>query len=267
MPFPLPVTTHDTGKVYDGPLALSRAPVPHISVGRAGEPVTAVILAGGKSTRMGRDKSLMSYRGKPLIQHICESLRPHFDQMMVAATDCEKYGFLNVEVTPDLVADQGPIMGILSALEASETDYNFVIACDSPGIHLPFIFSMVDQAAGCDCVVPVDKAGKMQPLFAVYRKSALDAFWSVYNSGQRKVRLAYGRCRSKFVPFPRGFFALNINTAADAAQVRGLSAQRLKFRAELLNHRAQRYSERVAGRAQRQALNRRGQALDGCQIL
>jgi len=217
MPLPLPVKTHDTGKVYGGPLAPARAPVPLLSVPRV--PVTAVILAGGKSTRMGRDKSLMSYRGKPLIQQICDRLRPHFDHMMIAATNREKYVFLNVEVTPDLVPGQGPIMGILSALEASATDYNFVIACDSPAIHLPFIFSMVEQASGCDCVVPVDKTGKMQPLFAVYRKSALDALWAVYNSGQRKVSLAYGQCRTKFVPLPRGFSALNINTAIDEAKL------------------------------------------------
>jgi len=151
------------------------------------EPATAIILAGGRSRRMGADKSLLPLSGKPMIQHVLEQLRPHFSDVFVSANDPEKYAFLGVRVVPDMTIGQGPLMGIASALAESGTDLNFVTACDIPEVKLDLVSRMLAAAKGCDGVVPVTGVDHFEPLFAVYRKTVADTALSFLKEGRRKI--------------------------------------------------------------------------------
>ncbi len=93
---------------------------------------TAIIMAGGKSSRMGQDKSMLTVNGEPVIKHIFQQLQPHFSQVLVSSDDVSKYSFLGVQVVPDEDTGKGPLMGIASALRVSAREVNFVIACDIP---------------------------------------------------------------------------------------------------------------------------------------
>jgi molybdopterin-guanine dinucleotide biosynthesis protein A len=175
------------------------------------ENATAIVLAGGQSRRMGRDKAMLRVRGKPLIEHICDQVRPHFKEVIVSAAGPETYRSLGVRVVPDRKPGEGPLMGMASALAASGTDMNLVVACDIPEINIPFARRMLREADGYDAVVPRRRT-LIEPLFAVYRKNTVGLMEDLLAMGERRIRPLYARCKTRFVPLPRSRWLKNLNT-------------------------------------------------------
>jgi len=175
-------------------------------------PVTAIILAGGKSRRMRRTKSLLSIDGKPLIEHILYQIRPHFEQILISSNDIERYCFLDADVIPDEIPGYGPLMGILSSLKKSLNDINFVLACDIPIINIDYVYSMIEASIGYDGVIPVKEETKYEPLFGIYKKSMIGGICRVLNSGKRKISEAYRYCNIKYMDFSNEDWYKNLNT-------------------------------------------------------
>ncbi|MHC4097464.1 MAG: NTP transferase domain-containing protein [Planctomycetota bacterium] len=175
---------------------------------------TAIVMAGGNNTRMGRDKSMLPIDGQPMIKHISRQLVPYFRQILVSSNHASRYGFLGVHIVPDAVTDRGPLMGITSALRVSSNEVNFVIACDIPEIDTGLVKSMLRQVGDYDAVVPVVGPMRYEPLFAVYRKSALPTLEQSLQSGSNRVVDALSRCRVKYIELP-GRPLKNINTMGD----------------------------------------------------
>lgn len=187
---------------------------------------TAIILAGGRSTRMGADKSLLSVDGQPIIERICEQFAGRFDQILISANEPEKLAFLGLEIVPDRIPGQGPLMGIASALEASSSELNFVVACDIPRMHIALVEEMLAEAetSGADVVVPMTGSEAYEPLFAVYRKSAIEAINKVLASGGRRISDIFALCRVKYVRLTDPEWLRNLNTPAEYKEFRkGLS--------------------------------------------
>lgn len=183
------------------------------------EKATAIILAGGGSGRMDSDKSMLPIKGKPMVEHICEQLCDSFEQTLVSANEVDKLAFLGFEVIPDKIPGQGPLMGIASALEASANELNFVVACDIPHIDLTYVRRMLAEAEEADIVIPTTGDKRYEPLFAVYRKSALKAINEVLSSGGRKISDVFARCRVKYIEMEaRGFTNLNTITEYEEFQ-------------------------------------------------
>jgi len=183
------------------------------------EKATVIILAGGGSGRMDADKSMLPIKGKPMVEHICEQLCDSFEQTLVSANEVDKLAFLGFEVIPDKIPGQGPLMGIASALEASANELNFVTACDIPHIDLTYVRRMLAEAEGADIVIPTTGDKRYEPLFAVYRKSALKAINEVLSSGGRKISDVFARCRVKYIELEaRGFTNLNTITEYEEFQ-------------------------------------------------
>ena len=195
---------------------------------------TAIILAGGGSSRMGTDKSMLPIKGQSMIEAICEQLRGSFEQILISANEVDKYAFLGYEVVPDKVPEQGPLMGIASALEASANELNFVIACDIPKINPACVSRMLTEAveSQADIVVPttqkreVSKTEKRdtqyairdtryEPLFAIYRKTALEAINKTLSSGKRKITDVFTLCTVKHIELDDTDWLINLNTMAD----------------------------------------------------
>jgi len=179
---------------------------------------TAVVLAGGRSRRMGRDKSLVQVGGKPLIAHIVDQLRPHFDELLVSASDPARYAFLDLPIVPDRVPDQGPLMGIASALAAAHHDRVFVTACDIPEVDVDLMTTLLRRARHHDGAVPRSGEGLFEPLFAVYRKPFSTTADAVLAAGQRRVHAAFDRCDIAMVDLDPGADPINLNTPEDLAQ-------------------------------------------------
>ncbi|UCC98509.1 MAG: NTP transferase domain-containing protein [Phycisphaerales bacterium] len=182
------------------------------------EKATAIVLAGGSSRRMGMDKSLLPINGRPLVARICRQLRDSFEQMLVSADDVDKFAFLGLEVVPDRIPGQGPLMGIASTLEASANELNFVLACDIPHVALRYVRKMLSEAveSSADIVVPITGEGQYEPLFAVYRKSALKAINKVLLSGGRKIADAFKLCGVRYIELDTNL--ANLNTIAEYVQ-------------------------------------------------
>ncbi|MHC4540011.1 MAG: NTP transferase domain-containing protein [Planctomycetota bacterium] len=190
------------------------------------EKAAAIILAGGSSRRMGTDKSLLPISGRPLVERIYRQLQDSFEQVLVSANDVNKFAFLGLEVVPDRIPGQGPLMGIASTLEASASELNFVLACDIPHVELRYVRKMLSEAAAsnADIVVPVTSEGQSEPLFAVYRKSALRAINKVLSSGGRRIADAFELCAVRTVELDTNL--ANLNTMAEYVQFqRDLGAQ------------------------------------------
>ncbi len=177
-------------------------------------PATAIILAGGCSSRMGQDKTMLPVAGQPMIKHIHEQLRPYFSQTLVSSNNASLHDFLGATVVADDVAGRGPMMGVVSALKASANDVNFVIACDMPEIDTALMRAMLREIGDYDAVVPRVGADLYEPLFAVYRKSALPAMEELLQSGNNKIIDSLTHCRVRYVDLPGRQFR-NINTRAE----------------------------------------------------
>ena len=182
---------------------------------------TSIVLAGGGSRRMGKNKALLPINGRPMIQSLIQSLIPISRNIIVSLSDGERHEELKqalpagVRVVYDERPGQGPLMGIYTGLKASETDVNFVIACDIPEIDPGFITEMRSFTGDHDVVVSVDDEGRTNALLAMYRRSVIPLVKKQLDEGQKKIVLFYPQCRVKYVPMRDGAWYKNINTMDD----------------------------------------------------
>lgn len=136
------------------------------------EDITAVILAGGKSSRFGSNKALANFKGVPLIERVTDLLNTIFSKLIIITNSPIEYSYLNIPLYKDLIEGLGPIGGIYTGLDAIDNDWAFFCACDMPFINEGLVRRIIEVKNGYDAVVPkVD--WKMEPLHALYSKRCL----------------------------------------------------------------------------------------------
>jgi len=133
--------------------------------------LSIAIQAGGESRRMGHDKALMPFLGRPLIQRVIERLTPIADEVLVTTNNPEDYRFLGLPLFPDLKPARGALGGLYTALSSAACEAVAVVACD-----MPFASAQLVEAANrllaqeeADVVIP-DSGDGLEPLHAVYRR-------------------------------------------------------------------------------------------------
>jgi molybdopterin-guanine dinucleotide biosynthesis protein A len=133
--------------------------------------ITGIILAGGKSTRMGTDKALIKIGDKNLLETVIEICKPVCKTIIISSNNPEhaNYGY---PVVIDEINECGPIGGIYSCIKKSETDWNFVISVDTPFVASGFIQFLFQQCGDFDAIIPA-YSGKTEPLIALYNQSCL----------------------------------------------------------------------------------------------
>ncbi len=135
--------------------------------------ITCFILSGGKSSRMGRNKSLLKINNQTIIEYIIALLKTQFSDIYLVTNSKEEYEFLNIPMYEDIYKNMGPLGGIHSALTHSGTEKNFIISCDIPLITNQMISYLIDFKT--DKKITVAKAeGYIQQLCGVYNKSCAD---------------------------------------------------------------------------------------------
>ncbi|WP_042349800.1 molybdenum cofactor guanylyltransferase [Bacillus massiliigorillae] len=133
---------------------------------------TAIILAGGKSSRMGTNKALLPIFDKTTIEHIVDCCKQVADEVIVVTNNHEQYAFLNVPLVADTYKESGPLAGLEAGLQAAKHDKCFLVACDMPFINIEVMKLLVQHLDDYDAVLPsVDN--QYHPLFAAYRKTCL----------------------------------------------------------------------------------------------
>jgi len=182
---------------------------------------SAIILAGGKSSRMGRPKALLPFAGEPLIVHTVHTLRQLFADIVVVTAPAQELPPLPVTLVRDGVAYQGPVGGIYYGLQATRTEVCFVTSCDAPFLNLALITYLVSQMTDCDVVVPYWQ-GRLQPLHAVYRRSVAPLLRVQLERGELRTTLLYEKVRTREVGAdelqrfdPEGLSLRNLNSPED----------------------------------------------------
>ena len=134
--------------------------------------MTAVILAGGKSSRMGTNKAFLKLKGKTFIELQIKLLRKLFDEIIISANASSEYEYFNLPIFKDLYPGKGPLAGIYTSLINSSSFYTFMLACDMPFVELELIKHLQDLTQNYDVVIPKSKKG-LEPLHAFYSKSCI----------------------------------------------------------------------------------------------
>jgi molybdopterin-guanine dinucleotide biosynthesis protein A len=193
--------------------------------------ISAVVLAGGKSRRMGRDKRFLDLNGQTLLQRVLRALEPIFPEiMLVAAGRAPELAGLGHPVIQDLIPGCATLGGIYTGLASTEHAGVFVVACDMPFLNAGVIRHIVAAAETADVVMPRLATG-LQPTHAVYRKGCLPHLEQMARTGRLKVqelvedknvvvKLLTEQELRRFDPVLLSFF--NANTPADVEFARKL---------------------------------------------
>ncbi len=183
------------------------------------EGVSAAILAGGASSRMGTNKALLKVHDQPIITRTYQTLAKLFHEVFIVTNTPEEYDFLPCRKVPDIFPGIGSIAGLHSALKHSSSQRTFVTACDMPFIETETIRYLCElQQKGFDAVIPFSSGGQ-EPLHAVYSTSCGDILEQAIKGNERKILDILGRMKTRLVSWEeiqgicssdRSF--LNVNT-------------------------------------------------------
>ena len=191
--------------------------------------MTAIILAGGKNTRMhGHDKAFLEIKGKAIAEILIERFRPLADNIIVVTNSPQKYANLDVKLVRDEYPNKGPLMGICSGLKSSSSKYNFIVACDMPFVKPYLIRYFMDCADGYDVVIPkIDD--KFHPLFGIYSKECISVIQEMLKQDTLRISDMFSKLKTRFLPrqelekFDKGLVSLvNINTMGDLIEAKEL---------------------------------------------
>ena len=185
--------------------------------------ITGIVLAGGKSTRMGEDKGLMELNNKPLIDYSIEVLSKVCDDLIIGANFSE-YKRFGYPMIPDEIRYIGPIGGIYSCLKVSSTKDNIILSCDIPLITQPVIEFLLSEKNDYQIVVPVVN-GFPEPLCAYYHISVIDGLKQLITRKEYKLQFALEQFRTHFLPidskqkFYNEMLFSNVNSPGDLIRI------------------------------------------------
>jgi molybdopterin-guanine dinucleotide biosynthesis protein A len=196
------------------------------------EDFSAIILTGGKSSRMGRSKALLPFANEPLILHIVRALERKFKQIIGVGAPDQELPVLPAKVVRDEVAYQGPVGGIYYGLRAATGTAAFVTSCDAAFLSLPFISFLQSKILNYDVVAPYWQ-DRFQPLQAVYRRSVLPLLKEQLERGELRPIFLYDKVRTYKVSEEEirrfdseGLSFFNMNAPEDYARALQLWQQR-----------------------------------------
>jgi molybdopterin-guanine dinucleotide biosynthesis protein A len=179
--------------------------------------ITAFILAGGKSRRMGTDKGLLPFNEKPVIASVYEALAPIAGKNIVVISSNKDYDFLGCTRIEDIVPDKGPVGGIYTALHHSETKLNLIISVDVPLVSTQLLQWIIENHTDEYLMTQIQSEEKTNPLIAVYDKSLEKIFEENTRNEQLKLRTIIDSiaCQTLEIPKEWHFLVQNINTKED----------------------------------------------------
>ena len=190
--------------------------------------LTLAIQAGGQSSRMGRDKGLVEFLGKPLVAQVMDRLAPLADEVILTTNTPEAYRFLGVPLFPDLKPGRGALGGLYTALASASHPLVAVVACDMPfasGALLAYARDLLLNSDD-DVAVPESSDGMAEPFHAVYRREPCQlAVAQAIDSDLWKLIAWYPQVRVRHITSeevsrldPAGLAFRNVNTPDELSQ-------------------------------------------------
>lgn len=185
--------------------------------------ITGIILAGGKSSRMGTDKGLIEVNGITMIEHVINALKPFNIPLLIVSNNPE-YQKFDLPVVEDIIKDKGPIAGIATGLYHSKTKYNIIVSCDTPFITTELISYLLKKREGFD-ITMAKKNEKTHPLIGIYTRDCYKTFNNELASNHLKLMDACMKLKTKIVdvsktsPFNCENLFRNINTKEELENI------------------------------------------------
>jgi len=196
---------------------------------------TGVILAGGLSRRLGRDKAVEPIGGQPLIQRVIQRVEQVCQEIAVVVANQDRAAGLPLEPQHQVVLDRyagaGSLGGIFSGLDAAINQWTLVVACDMPFLNLSLLRHMLALREDADAVVPMIE-GRPEPTHALYSKACLPFIEPRLIAGDLKISGFYDQVRVRYLPEeevaaldPEFLSFFNVNTPEDLERALSLAAQ------------------------------------------
>jgi molybdopterin-guanine dinucleotide biosynthesis protein A len=197
--------------------------------------MTSIILAGGKSSRLGRRKPLQAIGGKSLIQWVIDRLAVLSREIIIATAHGEAIPYVSdakIKTVADIYPEKGPLAGIYSGLIASSSSRAIVVGCDTPFLSVGFLEHMSRISSTFDAVVPRIE-NEVEPLCAVYSKTCLTHIQELLEQNDLRIDRLFGVVKVRYVekdeinsfdPEHLSFF--NVNNQADLDRARELAAEK-----------------------------------------
>jgi molybdenum cofactor guanylyltransferase len=176
------------------------------------EAVQGVLLAGGRSSRMGTDKASLPLGETTLAESLSGQLNQYCDNLLISIARNKQSPIENVRVVVDKIDGMGPLAGIYSSLTESYSRVSLIVACDIPYIHPMLVRKMFMYCKEYDIVVPSFKADTVEPMMAVYTKACLGAIEFLLDRETLRVKDLFSICKTKVVAWSDSTWYANLNT-------------------------------------------------------
>jgi len=187
--------------------------------------VTGLVLAGGRSRRMGgEDKGLVELNGRPMADYVLAALSGQVDALLLNANrHTERYQALASRYAAEVISDaldgfQGPLAGMARGLACCQTDWLVSVPCDSPRLPDDLVGRLAAARESADAEIAVAHCERLQPVFALLPRALLPSLETYLAAGERKIDRWYDRHKVALADFsdrPELFF--NVNTPAEHA--------------------------------------------------
>lgn len=161
---------------------------------------TAIILAGGKSSRMGFDKQFLKINNKRLIDMMIEKLKKEFEEIIIVTNKPKEYRGYGQKILTDIIKNAGPLAGIYTGLKEAKFEYAFVIACDMPNIDIDYINYMkeiIDKYKVDVCITKVN--GNIEPFHGFYSKKITESIREHLETEKRDIKSLVKKLNTYYV--------------------------------------------------------------------
>lgn len=181
--------------------------------------ITGIVLAGGKSKRMGSDKGFVLYNGKPFIQHSIDALEPLVSEIIIVSNNPE-YDIFKKKRVADIIPDAGPLAGLYTGLHHSKTEDNLVLSCDVPLINTIVLKELINHSHEAD-IVQIESQDRKMPLIALYKKKCKDQCLSLLEQGERRLRVLVAQSNTKTIRLNKILegYTKNVNTPIELKDI------------------------------------------------
>jgi len=199
--------------------------------------LTVAIIAGGKSSRMGTDKSFVALLGKPLIEHIIARVADlGQDETLLVTNRPADYAHLSLPMYTDVLPEKGSLGGIYTALHYSGSEYTLVTACDMPFVNpklLRYMIGLIDSDGGPFDVTAPRVEGYPEAMHAIYSKACLEPIRQRLDADKLKIIGFYDDVRVRYIDEPeyqpidpKGLSFFNANTPEELAEAQRLAEEK-----------------------------------------
>ena len=148
--------------------------------------VTCIILAGGASRRMGRDKAFIQIEGIRLLDYVYKKCRELFSEIIIVTNQPQQFVDYQTPVVPDEIPGIGSIGGLYTGLRRASNYYSFCVACDMPFLNPELIALIIEKRRNNDVIIPRTRAG-LEPLHALYSKRCIEPLKKYIEKGDLKI--------------------------------------------------------------------------------